>query len=947
MKKALAFLLALIITASIFDCQAFAVAIDKAPPVMVHTSPMNSAKLVSVGTKITVTFNEPIFKGTDLGKIYLKSDANASITIQTSLSGKTLSIAPKTTLKYNTSYTLTIPKKAIKDKAGNLQGKQIIIRFCTENVPTEESNINSKEFAYHPLSTDYAYDVIKEITGDKYTGRLSGTKGYADAANYVAGQFKALKLSPAGDKGTYLQEYPVCVAQFGGLPTLTVNGRSLKFMKDFKVHGNSGSGTIDNSEIAYVGYGYPEDYTVDVTGKTVLFLGDLKNNQPSGVMDRAAFAKSKGAKGVLIVPNRFNPMASYEKPLNASSVGLPTFYVSRDVVNTLPVDVDSPQTKVVNASVSGSVTVNRSGSQPSYNVVGMVEGRDKTKSVVISANLDGCGQTPGGVTYQCASMDAAGVGELLSLAKYYSENAKPYYNTIFAVFGSRFQENQGSSAFVNSVKSKNILANFSLFDVGGELLGDGLTCIVSDKYQTLSRTVKANSDRVLKMEDEMPNGGVQAMDFFQFEKQKIATVMVRSSQTGELGAGDNLGAIKKGTITKTLTRMNEMVLQFVAESISVPYNPKNVKTEMVKEVGRNWNVYEGEHFKLYYEDYASKVIPSLVPKLERVYEETLWWNFYPVMKEKVKFFLCNNHEDGWKVTHRLDKKNGDPNEGGMQSLDSLCLASIDPKGTFSGIEGGIAHEFNHVAANAKLAELGKAVTPVAVSQQEISGHVYAYSAFREFGDMMAEFSKSLGNGFFQNIKPEEEQWKEYSDGYVAHLNPSTYYLYYDKLASFEYFIWKNYGREACREFQYDFYLDNNTSVAKSIQAKTGVDIKTLNQQWKSWCSASGASNKNMSSNGLKLGFSKPLYVMGSRVRVIFDRAMSNPSNVTGIRIVDPDGKEIPVSRGEANSNDTFIDFFPAQGLSSGTYTVKIPPNTVSSKDGLVFDGELELTFIVP
>ena len=47
------------------------------------------------------------------------------------------------------------------------------------------------------------------LSNDSMEGRDTGTEAYERAANYVADQFKAAGLKPAGDNGTYFQRVPM------------------------------------------------------------------------------------------------------------------------------------------------------------------------------------------------------------------------------------------------------------------------------------------------------------------------------------------------------------------------------------------------------------------------------------------------------------------------------------------------------------------------------------------------------------------------------------------------------------------------------------------------------------------------------------------------------------------------------------------------------------------
>ena len=49
---------------------------------------------------------------------------------------------------------------------------------------------------------------VNELCSEKYAGRLTGTKGFNDAAEWVAEHLAQWGLKPGGDNGTYFQEFP-------------------------------------------------------------------------------------------------------------------------------------------------------------------------------------------------------------------------------------------------------------------------------------------------------------------------------------------------------------------------------------------------------------------------------------------------------------------------------------------------------------------------------------------------------------------------------------------------------------------------------------------------------------------------------------------------------------------------------------------------------------------
>src|SRR5207342_1520194 len=69
---------------------------------------------------------------------------------------------------------------------------------------------------------------VEFLASDNLEGRDTGSKGYAIAADYVASQFRAIGLEPAGDKGSWFLSVPFRRASFEKMPrlTLTIGGKS-------------------------------------------------------------------------------------------------------------------------------------------------------------------------------------------------------------------------------------------------------------------------------------------------------------------------------------------------------------------------------------------------------------------------------------------------------------------------------------------------------------------------------------------------------------------------------------------------------------------------------------------------------------------------------------------------------------------------------------------------
>lgn len=112
---------------------------DTKAPSVLSTSVSNNSTGVSINTKsIQINFDEIIINQV-YSTISLLDNSNNSINISSEINGQTLVIKINGTLNYSTQYTLTVPKDAIKDLAGNILSNDIIIKFTTEQQSTNGS----------------------------------------------------------------------------------------------------------------------------------------------------------------------------------------------------------------------------------------------------------------------------------------------------------------------------------------------------------------------------------------------------------------------------------------------------------------------------------------------------------------------------------------------------------------------------------------------------------------------------------------------------------------------------------------------------------------------------------------------------------------------------------------------------------------------------------------
>jgi Zn-dependent M28 family amino/carboxypeptidase len=162
---------------------------------------------------------------------------------------------------------------------------------------------------------------VEALAGDDFPGRLTGSPGYFKAADYVADQFKAAGLAPAGADGTWFQPVQFVsqtIDQAASTASLTVDGRhrDLAMGEDLVMGSRIPQPETVSAPLVFIGYGlslpeagYDDFAAQDLRGKIAVAIagGPDSLSAPLKAHSRA-FATWKavekaGAVGLITIPN--------------------------------------------------------------------------------------------------------------------------------------------------------------------------------------------------------------------------------------------------------------------------------------------------------------------------------------------------------------------------------------------------------------------------------------------------------------------------------------------------------------------------------------------------------------------------------------------------------------------------------------------------------------------
>ena len=345
---------------------------------------------------------------------------------------------------------------------------------------------------------------VKFLASDLLEGRGPGTRGDALATGYIAAQFEAMGLAPAGDNGTYFQHVPLLGITTDEAKSSVTLGKlgPLKFRDQFVGSNQTQnlSETLD-SEIVFVGHGVvaPEykwdDYKgLDTRGKTLVMLVDdppATEKEPELFKGRARtyygrwtykyeMGAAKNAEAVIlihtnaaagygwqVVRNSWTGEQAYVKNAPGKHALKLASWISEAVAQELfkQAGLDlAAMTKAagsrdfkpvsMNARLRGNVT---STIRPfeTANVIAKLEGSDDTlkrEAVFYTAHHDHLGigtpddDDPNDTIYNGAIDNASGTATMLEIARAWSETRpRPKRSLYFAAVAAEEQGLLGSA----------------------------------------------------------------------------------------------------------------------------------------------------------------------------------------------------------------------------------------------------------------------------------------------------------------------------------------------------------------------------------------------------------------------------------------------------------------------------------------------------------------------
>jgi peptidase M28-like protein/PDZ domain-containing protein len=340
--------------------------------------------------------------------------------------------------------------------------------------------------------------MVRTLADPRWEGRGIGTAGIDSAARWIAARMRLAGLRPAGDSSTWFQPFEVTTGVVAEAPcALRAGTQRFELGDSLQPLGFSSNGSA-HARVVFAGYGITapgyqwDDYAgIDAHDALVLVLtqepGEMDStsrfdgnlNTPfADLRTKAINAREHGAIGMLVVNGpRWHAGEPVRGPARDGEAymtsGLLAAWISGDAADALlapaGLDLAHAQAAIESAAQphslalpdSATLTLNvRRTRAMTRNVVGLLRGRDSTRTLVLGAHYDHLGfggpssLSPNEHTPHVGADDnASGVSAILLAAEHLGQRVRrgwrPAHTVVFVAFSGEEIGLVGSSHFTD------------------------------------------------------------------------------------------------------------------------------------------------------------------------------------------------------------------------------------------------------------------------------------------------------------------------------------------------------------------------------------------------------------------------------------------------------------------------------------------------------------------
>ncbi|MDM4018024.1 M28 family peptidase [Roseiconus lacunae] len=314
---------------------------------------------------------------------------------------------------------------------------------------------------------------VDYLTRPELEGRLTGTHGEKLATAYVAAYLEGLGFVPAGQSGTFFDEFEFPAGcEITPKNELTIGDKVATLDKDWRPLSFSANTTLEPTEIVFAGYGlrvpgtedvqeYDSYVHLNVAGRWVMVFRDMPQDitperrqqfaRYSSPRRKASFARDMGAKGIIFVAGPTskvrNELIRFDSAASASGVSIAAISITNEMAEKLFSEADGnlgeQQASLDNGElalgyllegdrVGGTIDIDRKTGVGRNVIARLPADRESTSPtyplVAVGAHVDHLGRGAGSNSlaredeldqvHQGADDNASGVAAMLEIAQY-------------------------------------------------------------------------------------------------------------------------------------------------------------------------------------------------------------------------------------------------------------------------------------------------------------------------------------------------------------------------------------------------------------------------------------------------------------------------------------------------------------------------------------------------
>jgi len=475
------------------------------------------------------------------------------------------------------------------------------------------------------------WQFTRYLASDALQGRLAGTEGERLAAEYIAQKFMDWALVPAGDDGSYYQNFTFPLWYASPPVNLElVGGPTYEYGSDYLIFDYSGSVDV-TAEVVFAGYGitvppynqadYPEctapttgydDYAgLNVANKIVLvfrhgpnedpnwYYVDCPTNIPEAAGSWAFGYKSMnanlhGAAGMLLVHDYRHGPEPIPGTLNAYAYlpDMGAVRAHRETVGEVLVPDLEAREAIIDSTLDPTLVTGPTGQSvhmvtnhvfdpqaPSQNVLGVIPGTDPeigNEVVIVSAHYDHEGVSLTGEIYPGADDDASGTAVMMEIAKVLSSgNFAPERTILFAAWGAEEAGLLGSYYYVDEdpkypLADTLVVLQMDMVGVGNR---SGLNVFGGTYFGDLFSQIEANANEALVQAMPLAPGG--GSDHVPFIQAGVPAVMLQTRGPHEYyhTPADTIDTIDRYELEHTGRVVGATAYEFIMDEIFVVTRP--------------------------------------------------------------------------------------------------------------------------------------------------------------------------------------------------------------------------------------------------------------------------------------------------------------------------------------------------------------------------------------